>query len=93
MKIEPIKQKQVDALIKVVKPLAAGIGGLLDVDISQGRGVLDDTNRKHCLWTKDGHRVTIDVDSYNSVIVSKSKDVDPEWKKRRRGKRVKNEKQ
>ena len=82
MKIEPIKESQVEALIRTVTPLAALIGGLFDVDVTHGRGVLDDTGRNHCLWTGDGRRVNVLVDAYGGIIVSKEKEVDPEWEKR-----------
>jgi hypothetical protein len=82
MKIESIEQTQLDALIKAVTPMSAWIGGLLDVDVAYGRGVLDDSGRHHCLWTKEGKRVSVSIDLHGAIIISQSKEVDPEWEKR-----------
>ena len=69
--------KMVDGLIIAAGgPVAALVSGLCEVDLTKGRGVLDDTGCKHCLWTKQGHRITVAVSSDGGVIVSKSKEVD-----------------
>ena len=69
MKIEPVTQKMIDGLIKAVGPMAALISGLNEVDISLGRGVLE---KGHCLWTTEGHRVTVIASSDGGICVSKS---------------------
>lgn len=79
MKIEPVTQKMINSLIIASGgPAPAMISGLTEVDLSRGRGVLDDTGRKHCLWTKDGHRITVTVTTDGGVIVAKSNEPDEE---------------
>lgn len=74
MKIEPVDQKQLDALLRVLGPLGAMISGLNLADLSRGRGILGP--HKHCLWTEDGRRITVSVEG--GVIVSTAKEPDPE---------------
>jgi hypothetical protein len=72
--VEPVTQKQVDSLHRVLG-LGALVCKLSEVDLNAGRGVLEGNNR--CLWTKDGHRITVTLCSDGGVIASVSKDPDP----------------
>ncbi len=76
MKIEPVNQRQVDALERAIGPMGSMICDLDQVDLSRGRGVLDGMNR--CLWTKDGRRITISLCSDGSCIAGCAKEPDPE---------------
>jgi hypothetical protein len=78
LRTEPVTQEQVNALKRSMMPIARMISGIDEVDVSRGRGVLDESNRKHCLWTKAGHRVTVVVSTDGGVIVSKSNEPDEE---------------
>lgn len=74
MKIEPVTKEQVEALVNAVGPIAAMISGLYKVDLSRGRGVLK--KYKHCLWTDDGRRITVNVDG--GIVASTAKEQDPD---------------
>jgi hypothetical protein len=76
MKIEPVNEKQIDALIRCIGMAGAMVCGLGEVDLTRGRGILDDMNR--CLWTKDKKRITVTVASDGGIITSLGKEVDPE---------------
>ncbi len=76
MKIEPVDQAQVDALIRAVGPTAAMVASLFDVDLSRGRGVLDGNSR--CLWTAKGRRITVEVLTGGGFCVSCGKQPDPD---------------
>lgn len=79
MKIEPVTQEMINSLIIASGgPVPAMISGLAEVDLERGRGVLNDNGREHCLWTKDGHRITVTVATDGGVIVAKSKEPDEE---------------
>jgi hypothetical protein len=78
MKVEPITVEMVDGLIASLTPIQVMVSGLNDVDITKGRGVLDESGRKHCMWTKDGKRITVEVSRDGGILVSLAKDVDPE---------------
>ena len=80
MKIEPITQQQVDALIKAMGFLSAMVCSLGDADILKGRGVLENKegNTKHCLWTKDRRRITVTLCSDGGLLASCGKTPDPE---------------
>jgi len=75
LRVEEVAQHMVDSLMNWMSPMAVMVSGLHDVDISRGRGVLSETEHRHCLWTTEGHRITVRI-GY-SVIVIKSKEVDP----------------
>jgi hypothetical protein len=69
----------VDALIRASGGwIPAMVSGLTEVDLERGRGILGDSGREHCLWTKDGHRITVTVTTDGGVIVAKSKEPDEE---------------
>lgn len=73
---EPMTALQVGAL-----RLAAGFAANLivnfnDIDYSKGRGILSGLDR--CMWTRKGHRITINVSSDGGFIISQSAEVDPE---------------
>lgn len=76
MKTEAVTQAQLDALIRIAGPLGALVGGLDEVDLTKGRGVLEDSTR--CLWTKDRKRVTVSPLTGGGMIVSCANDPDPE---------------
>jgi hypothetical protein len=76
IKVERVTVWQIKALEKLLSPISRMILELSDVDISRGRGVIVDGER-HCLWTKEGHRITVDASSHG-VFASKSKEIDPE---------------
>jgi len=78
MKTEVVTKKMLYSLITAVGGISAMVCGLYDVDLSKGRGILDESGKKHCLWTKEGYRITITVCSDGGLIASKSKEVDPE---------------
>ena len=79
LRLEHVSTEQVQALISSLTPAGKMVSGLMEVDVSRGRGVLseDEDNIKHCLWTEQGHRVTVSVGEYG-VMVSKSKEIDPD---------------
>lgn len=83
MLIEPITQKAVDSLTRVLGGLQSMILQIAEVDLSKGRGVLEskDGNDVRCLWTKDGHRITITICRDGSVIGTCSKTPDPQCPK------------
>ena len=65
-----------------VQGIATGIGhlaamflGLLDVDLSAGRGRISKTCV--CVWRHDGHRIT--VECKEAIIVHASEDPDPDY--------------
>lgn len=80
MKIEPVTQGMINALVRAVGGhVPAMCCGLLDVDLDRGRGVLDDTGLKHCLWDSKGHRITITVSRADgSVIAARANEPDQE---------------
>jgi len=79
LRVEPVTQEQVEALARVVGGMSAMISGLMDVDISRGRGVMDESGHRHCLWTTEGHRVSVSVDRRcYGIVASKSAEPDPE---------------
>lgn len=56
---------------------AFGLGAAIvdwDVDYSLGRGVLG--RRRHCLWTKSGHRVDVYIGA--SQMLSQTDEPDPD---------------
>jgi len=78
LRMEPVTQEQVNALKRSMMPIARMISGIEEVDVSLGRGVLDESGLKHCLWTHDKHRVTVSVVTGGGLIVSKSNEPDEE---------------
>jgi hypothetical protein len=79
LSVESVTQEQVDSLCRALTPAAVMVSGLMDVDVSRGRGVLPDEggSTRHCLWTTRGHRVTVSVQNAGGLIVSRSKSPDP----------------
>lgn len=75
MKTELISPIQVAAL-KQMLGISALVVDLHLVDYSRGRGVLEGLNR--CLWTYAGQRITITVIHDGGMIVSQTKDPDPD---------------
>lgn len=73
---EPVTKADVQTIVNVVGNIGAIVAGLNDVDINAGAGKIDKSNK--CLWTRDGHRITVTLCSDGGVIASKSKSVDPE---------------
>jgi len=79
MKIEPVTKDMVNALASAVGgAIPAMVCGLGDVDLSRGRGVLDENGREHCLWNSEGKRITVTVCSDGGVIASLAKEIHPE---------------
>ena len=78
MKIEPLTNRMMNGLKASLTPIQVMVSGLNNVDLSKGRGVLDKTGKKHCMWTQDGRRIDVVVSPDGGVIVSLSKDADPE---------------
>ena len=79
MKIESITKENIEGLIRCVGRVSAMISGLDNVDLKKGRGILDESNSTHCLWTKEGKRITVDISkSAGSVMVSLSNNIDEE---------------
>lgn len=72
---EALTTEQLMTLTRIIGPLPATVCRLGDVDTKLGRGVLPGTSR--CMWTKDGRRITVTIESDGGVIASCSKDQDP----------------
>ena len=77
MKIEKVTKKQIHYLKKCLSPIMQAVVDLHNIDINAGRGILEDNNR--CLWTIDGYRITIEIFNNGGLMVSKSKEPDPEY--------------
>lgn len=79
-RMEPVTKARVVQLASALGgPIAAMVAGLNEVDISAGSGVYDGGR---CLWTKDGHRIEIQMISGGGIIAAKSKAPDPEYPNR-----------
>lgn len=78
MKIEPLTQRMLNGLKAALTPIQVAVSGLHNVDLAKGRGVLDETGRRHCMWTMDGRRITVIVEADGGIIVGQSKEEDPE---------------
>lgn len=74
--IEKVTSEHMKALLRMVTPMQQMIVRMHDVDLSRGRGVLKGQSR--CLWTHDGHRITVSPITGGGLIVSLSKGPDPE---------------
>jgi len=72
--IESFTKNQVRALIRCL-----GLGAMLmdwdKLDYEVGRGILEGESR--CLWTTDGHRITITVCRDSGFIAGQSNEPDP----------------
>lgn len=79
LEVESVTQEMVDALCRSLSPASVMVSGLMDVDVSRGRGVLEEKfgERRRCLWTSEGCRVTVCVQSPGGIIVTRSKNPDP----------------
>lgn len=75
MKTEELTPKHVRALAQM-----AGIGtaflNLNNIDYAVGRGILKGNDR--CLWTKDGHRITVTLGRDGFSCIGIDKNPDPE---------------
>jgi len=78
LKMEPFTMAMLKGLLNSMSPVSATMCGLNNVDMKRGRGVLDESGTRHCLWTNDGRRITVTVGAHGDVIVSLAKDADQE---------------
>ena len=74
VEFEPLDQKTLAMIQRHFSPIERGVLGLVDVDASKGAGKLG--NDRRCIWTQDGHRITIGMGS-GVLVASVSKEVDP----------------
>lgn len=75
-RFEPITEDIFKQILDCFTPTARMIAGLNEVDLRRGAGVLSKDSK--CLWTKDGHRVTVAMGQGGSFSAAKSKDPDPQ---------------
>lgn len=73
-KVEPVTGEVVQGLIRGLTVLQAQILRLYDVDVRRGAGVLSKDSK--CLWTFDGHRITLLI-SEGCLMGTVSADPDP----------------
>jgi hypothetical protein len=76
IKREPLTQATLDMLFRTLRPIEAMVVRLGDTDLSKGAGVLAD--KRKCVWTKDGHRITFDMLGGHGIMASLSNEPDPE---------------
>lgn len=75
MQTEPVTPLQVNSLRTFIG-IGAAIVDFGNVDYTKGRGILEGLDR--CLWTKKGYRITIHVMEHGGIIVSQSREIDPD---------------
>ena len=73
-RVEPVTSEVVHGLIRGLTVLQAQILRLYDVDTRRGAGVLSRDSK--CLWTYDGHRITLMI-SEGCLMGTVSSDPDP----------------
>lgn len=76
MKTEPVTKQQVKSLRKALYSLGSEI--VIDwekIDYEVGRGVIGE--KEHCLWTKEGKRINVNIGDHGTIIVKQSKEIDP----------------
>jgi hypothetical protein len=76
-KFEPLTKDTVEMLRRNIGFPALMVIDLGDVDLKKGAGVISSTQK--CVWTKQGHRITIGVLPGPGLIASQSKEPDPIW--------------
>lgn len=77
IRIEPIVKEQVFALGRALGRINSIICRLKDVDITKGRGLLNENNQEHCLWTYDKRRIEIEITPDGGILASCSNLIDP----------------
>jgi hypothetical protein len=78
MKTKKVTKDQVKSLRKAL----GGVGSRKKIDWNKidynvGRGVISD--KKYCLWTDEGFKITVSVFKDGGIAVSQSKRKDPEY--------------
>lgn len=73
---EPVGWNDIYHLGRMLSPVAKQMIDLNKLDLSLGRGVGKGNDR--CLWMTDGRRIEIIVGQGGELIVSKTKEPDPD---------------
>ena len=73
--IEPLTEQDANVIRRGFPGIQGMIMRLDDIDISRGAGIMDDGY--WCVWTKDGHRISLSQ-GHGTRIGSCSKEPDPE---------------
>lgn len=74
-KYEALDTFMVVTLINAFPGVQGTIMRLGDIDLSRKSGRIDDHTM--CVWTKDGHRITVSAPMHSALVGSCSKEKDP----------------
>ena len=72
---EELEQDTIDGLLQQFPGAKGMILRIGDIDISRGAGIVGKHTK--CIWTHDGHRITVSGDRSGTMIGSYSPETDP----------------
>lgn len=72
---ESLSQEVIGMMCAGLSRLQRCVLGIDDIDVSKGVGRIDAATK--CVWTYEGHRITISVGSGAGICYARSKEYDP----------------